>query len=105
LLRAGSGVVSAQVLSEFFVTITQKVSKTLSCRRARREVMLLSTMATVDIDASLVARAIDMKEEWGISYWDALILSAAERAECDIVYSEDLSDGQSYGSVQVINPY
>ena len=47
----------------------------------------------------------DMKERWGLNYWDALILAAAERAGCDTVYSEDLSAGQTYGAVTVQNPY
>ena len=104
-LRDGTGVISPQVLSEFFVTVTQKVAKRLAVDHARTEILLLATMATVDLDATLVVRAVDLKETWQVSYWDGLILAAAERAECDIVYSEDLSDGQSYGSVTVRNPY
>ncbi len=104
-LRDGTGVISPQVLSEFFVTVTQKVAKRLAVDHARAEILLLATMATVDLDATLVVRAVDLKEKWQVSYWDGLILAAAERAECDIVYSEDLSAGQSYGSVTVRNPY
>ena len=104
-LRAGRGVISAQVLSEFFVTITRKVKKPMTVEQARREIVLLSAMETVDIDATLVVRAVDMKERWKLNYWDALILGSAERAGCQTVYSEDLSDGQTYGDVTVRNPY
>lgn len=104
-LRDGSGVVSAQVLSEFFVTITRRVATPMPATQAKKEIVLLSTMATVDIDATLVIRAVDMQEHWQLSYWDALILAAAERAGCQTVYSEDLSDGQSYGVLTVRNPY
>ena len=104
-LREGTGVISPQVLSEFFVTVTQKVAQPLTEERARKEIVLLSTIASIDLDATLVIRAIEMKKRWQLSYWDALILAAAERADCNVVYSEDLSDGQTYGQVRVINPY
>ena len=79
--------------------------KPLSAAQARKEILLLSNMATVDIDPTLVVRAIEIHEKWQLSYWDALILASAERAGCSTVYSEDLSDGQSYGAVTVRNPY
>lgn len=104
-LRTGTGVISAQVLSEFFVTITQKIEQPISPDRARKEIVLLSTMATIDIDATLVVEAVNIKERWQLSYWDSLILAAAERAGCEKVYSEDMSDGQCYGSLTVCNPY
>jgi predicted nucleic acid-binding protein len=47
----------------------------------------------------------DLKKRWDVGYWDAMILAAAERAACPILYSEDLSNGQVYGSVRVINPF
>ena len=104
-LRNGTGVISAQVLSEFFVTMTQKVEQPISADRAKKEIVLLSTMATVDIDATLVVEAVNIKERWQLSYWDSLILAAAERAGCGTVYSEDMSDGQHYGSLVVRNPF
>ena len=104
-MREGSGVISAQVLSEFFVTVTRKIAKPLTDDRARHEIALLATMECVDIDATLVAQAIGLKGRWGVSYWDALILAAAQRAECTIVYSEDLSSGQTYGKLTVADPY
>ncbi len=104
-LRDGLGVISPQVLSEFFVTVTRKVARPLTAAHAKKEILLLSSMATVDIDATLVIRAVDMREQWQLNYWDALILVSAERADCGTVYSEDLSDGQRYGNVTVRNPY
>jgi len=104
-LRDGSGVISAQVLSEFFVTMTQKVKPPMTPADAKKELILLSTMRTVDIDATLVVRAVGIKERWQLSYWDSLIIAAAERAQCRQVYSEDMSHGQLYGSVTVRNPF
>jgi predicted nucleic acid-binding protein len=104
-IRDGSFVVSSQVLSEFFVTVTRKISVPISVPNAKKEILLLSTTATVDMDATLVVRAIEIQERWHLSYWDSLILSSAERAECKFVYSEDISDGTTYGGVSVANPF
>ncbi len=48
--------------------------------------------------------AIDLEQRYGLSFWDALIVLAAQMAGADTLYSEDLSDGQRYGSVKVVNP-
>ena len=104
-VRNGSGVISAQVLSEFFVTVTRKIAHPMPAPRARREIVLISTLATVDVDATLILRAIDIQDRWQLSYWDALILAAAERGDCETVYSEDLSHGQTYENVTVQNPF
>ncbi len=104
-LRRNSGVISAQVLSEFFVTVTQKVERPMTAEQAKREIVLLSVMETVEIDATLVLDAVNLKLRWQLSYWDSLILAAAVRAGCNTVYSEDMSDGQVYGSLTVRNPY
>jgi hypothetical protein len=59
----------------------------------------------VPIDSGDVAKAVDRSQEWGISYWDALILTSAIAAGCDRLLSEDLADGASYGGVCVENPF
>ncbi len=104
-MRDNTGVVSPQVLGEFFVTVTQKIKKPISASHAKMEIELLSVMATVDLDASLVREAVDCKIQWQLSYWDALIIAAAMRAGCTTIYSEDLSNGRTYGTVTVQNPY
>ena len=104
-LQAGNGVISAQVLSEFFVTVTREVRSPVTPERARREMQLLASLQTVDIDSTLVLQAVDRCRQWQVSYWDALILAAAERGGCGTVYSEDLSDGKQYGTVTVRNPF
>lgn len=104
-LRDGLAAISAQVLSEFFVTITQKAKKPMSLELARREIELLSNLETTEIDASIVLRAILIKQRWQLNYWDSLIIAAAERSGCTTVYSEDFSDGQGFGAVIVRNPF
>ena len=97
------GVVSGQVLGETFVTLTRKIGVPLD--DALDEIRRLSRFHVVDISSSLVLRAIEIQEICQLSYWDSLIIAAAEFASCDTVWSEDLNDGQRYGSVMVRNPF
>ena len=57
------------------------------------------------MDMDLVERALFAKERWQLSYWDAAILEAARRGECEFLLTEDLSHGQDYDGVRVINPF
>ena len=104
-LTAGNAVLSAQVLNEFYVTVTRKIAKPLPAALARREVELLARLCVVEVDVPLVVRVIDVGARWQLSHWDGLIIAAAERARCDPVLSEDLSNGQTYGPVTVRNPF
>jgi len=97
------GVVSGQVLGETFVTLTRKIGVPLD--DALDEIRRLSRFHVVDISSSLVLRAIEIQETCQLSYWDSLIIAAAEFASCDTVWSEDLNDGQCYGPVTVRNPF
>jgi predicted nucleic acid-binding protein len=98
-------VVSAQVLGEFHVTVRRKLAETLPDLDAAALVDRMRQLPVVPIDANLVAAAIANARQWQLSYWDALILTAADAAGCDVVLSEDLNDGQAYGSVRVEDPF
>ena len=73
--------------------------------QAKRELDLLSRLEMVEIDAPMVLRAVGIEQRWQLSYWDCLIIAAAERAGCATVYSEDFSDGRRYGVVVARNPF
>lgn len=105
LIRAGNFGVSAQVLQEFYVVTTRKLSKPLPPAVAARWVARLSSAAFVPSDASLVRAAIEASIRWRISYWDAAIVTAAEVIGAKTLYSEDLGHGQSFNSVTVRNPF
>jgi predicted nucleic acid-binding protein len=96
---------SAQVLQEFFVTVVKKVSRPISAAQALEGVEQWTAFPCQTIDHQLVRIAIEKSERFAISYWDAAILAAAEALGTDTVYSEDLSHGQRYGSVRVVNPF
>lgn len=97
--------VSAQVLQEFYVTVTRKLERPLSPDQALAWVEQLEAFPCVAIDASLVKVAAEISERYRISYLDGAIVAAAELAGAGVLYSEDLNEGQRYGSVRVVNPF
>jgi predicted nucleic acid-binding protein len=96
---------SAQVLQEFFVTVVRKASRPLSIDEALEWIEQWTAFPCQATDHQLVRIAIEKGERYGISYWDAAILAAAEALGAHTVYTEDLNDGQSYGEVRVVNPF
>jgi predicted nucleic acid-binding protein len=100
-----TGRLSVQVLGEFFVVVTRRIKNPLSVPEAEKVVAILAALPITPIDLSLVRRAIETQKEYGISYGDALIIAAAERADCVRVLSEDLNAGQIYNNVLVENPF
>jgi predicted nucleic acid-binding protein len=100
---ARSGVVSMQVLQEYFVTATRKLQ--LDARVARRKVELLSEFDVVSPEVSDVIAAIDLHRLHGISFWDAMIVCSAKRAGCRILLSEDMQSGREMDGVHIVNPF
>ena len=96
---------SAQVLQEFFVTVVKKAARPLSAARALEWIEQFAAFPCRAVDHQLVRIAVERSVRYGISYWDAAILAAAEALGADTVYSEDLNDGQRYGQVRVVNPF
>jgi predicted nucleic acid-binding protein len=96
---------SAQVLQEFYVTVTRKIDVPLSAQQALEWVEQFECFPCLSVDASLVKIAAEASERFGISYWDGAIVAAAEALGARTLYTEDLNDGQHYGSVQVRNPF
>src|ERR1700682_5045634 len=95
--RAGTGVVSMQVLQEYFVTVTRKLS--VDARIARRKVELLSEFDVAAPEVADILAAIDLHRLHGFSFWDALILRAAKQAGCSVVLSEDLREAREIDGV------
>ena len=86
--RAGTGVVSLQVLQEYFVTVTRKLH--VDPRVARRKVELLAEFDVAAPEVADILAAIDLHRLHGFSFWDALVLRAAKQAGCRVVFSEDM---------------
>lgn len=96
---------SAQVLQEFFVTVVKKASKPLSPAQALDWMDQWAAFPCQVIDHQLVRVAVAHSERYRISYWDAAIVAAAEALGAHTIFSEDLNNGQTYGSVRVVNPF
>lgn len=104
-MQADRLALSSQVLSEFYVTVTQKLAEPLGRPDAAAAVRALADLHVVPVDAPLVIQATDVQQRWQLSYWDALILAAAATAGCDRLLSEDLGHGSTLGGVRVENPF
>jgi predicted nucleic acid-binding protein len=98
-------VVSAQVLGEFYVTVRRKLAESLPESDAIALVDRMRRLPVVPVDGDLVSTAIANAGDWQLSYWDALIVAAAESAGCDVLLSDDMGHDQIYGSVRVENPF
>lgn len=98
-------VLSAQVLSEFYVNAVRKLAEPLPESEASAAVADLTELPTVAIDAELVRDAIELSREAQVSYWDALIVAAARAAHCTRILTEDLNSGQVIGGVRIEDPF
>ena len=95
--------ISTQVAQEFFVTVTRKMG---AAPLAARDLDLaLKGFEHVVVDFEDIPAAIDGHILWRVSFWDALIVTAARKSKCAVLYTEDLNDGQTLGGVRVVNPF
>jgi predicted nucleic acid-binding protein len=104
LWHTRSGVVSTQVLQELCVNLRRKVGTPLRTKAIRELIAdYLSWHVVVNGEQSIL-EALDLEERHRISFWDALIVQAAQTSGAGILYSEGLSHAQVYGTVRVVNP-
>jgi predicted nucleic acid-binding protein len=104
LWNSGNGVLSTQVLQELCINIRRKAANPLSVAELRRLIREYSTWEVVTNTSESVIGALEIETRYQTSFWDALILQAAEDAGATILYSEDLATGQRYGTIEVVNP-
>ncbi len=99
-----AGVLSTQVLQEFYVNVTRKIQSPLSKDLAR---LVVSSYAIwcVDTTPAEISTAFRIEDESGIGFWDALIVSAAAKSGATRILSEDLNAGQRIAGVLVENPF
>ena len=103
LMSARAGVLSLQVLQEYFAVATRKLG--ISPSAARRRIELLSRLDLVVLDLGDLLAAIDLHRLHGFSIWDARVIRAALKGGCRVLYSEDLQDGRRVSGLQVVNPF
>ena len=102
LADAGDGVISTQVMQEFFVAATRKLG--VEPLAAKGVLKTFSVFEVVQISSTLIHEAVDCSILNQLSFWDSLILAAAASAGCSTVFSEDLASGQTILGVRVQNP-
>ena len=105
LWKTRTGRLSFQVLQEFYLTVTQKLDPGLEPERARQDVRLLFSWLPVQIDSRVIETAWYVQDRHRLSWWDALIVSAARLAGCRYILSEDFKSGQELVEIKIINPF
>jgi predicted nucleic acid-binding protein len=105
LRELGRFVLSAQVLGEFYVTVTRKLRSPLSPALATSLVSDFAAGPVIQLDSALVRAAIDSSERSQLSYWDALIIEAAVAGGCDRILTEDLDAGSVIRGVEIVDPF
>jgi predicted nucleic acid-binding protein len=101
--RARTGVVSLQVLQEYFVTVTRKLRVESSI--ARRKVELLAEFHVAAPDVADILAAIDLHRLHNFSFWDALVIRSAKQSGCTVLFSEDMQHTREIDGLQIVNPF
>lgn len=101
----GSGRVSAQVLQEYYVTVTGKLRPGMPRDEAREDVAALRAWNPLVPDAQILEDAWSIEDRYGLSFWDALIVAAARRLGCAVLLTEDLQDGQDLDGLVIRSPF
>ena len=101
--RARTGVISLQVLQEYFVTVTRKLRVESSI--ARRKVELLAEFHVAAPDVADILAAIDLHRLHNFSFWDALVIRSAKQSGCTVLFSEDMQHTREIDGLQIVNPF
>lgn len=106
LLERDDLALSVQVLQEFYVQATRAgKADRLTHEQALLLIEAFLRFRVQDVTVSVMAKALESKQRFRISYWDAAIIEAARALDCRVVLTEDLNDGQDYGGVTALNPF
>jgi predicted nucleic acid-binding protein len=101
----GDILVSTQVLAEFAATLLHKVEPAARPEDVAAVLDALGPIRVVVPDSDLVRRALEVRSEYGVHFYDCMIVAAAERGGCERIWSEDLNAGQKYFGITVENPF
>jgi predicted nucleic acid-binding protein len=100
-----SGSLSTQIFQEFYVTVTRKLPIKLSAHEARETIKDLLSWPVYQITPTDVVAASELEEKYGYSFWDSLVIKAAQATGATILYSEDMQDGHQIDGLKIINPF
>jgi len=105
LWNSGRGIISIQVLQEFFVNVVQKIPKPMNRQKAREVVKDFLKWHVVVNKGDSIIEAIDISIKYGYTFWDSLIIEAAIAGGASVLISEDLQDGQVISGITIKNPF
>ena len=105
LWSTGNGRISTQVLKEYYQTVTRRLSPGMPVEDARADIRDLQTWKPFEPTASTFEKAWLIEDRIKISWWDALIIAAAQQTGCTYLLSEDLQSGQTIENLSIINPF
>ena len=105
LWRTRQGRLSNQVLQEYYQVVTRKLAPGLSREAARQDVLDLTTWQPLAADAQVLERAWTIEDRFGLSWWDSLIVAAAQRIGAKSLLTEDLQPGLDFDGLLVVNPF
>jgi len=101
----GNGILSTQVLQEFYVNVRRKAQHPVTAEQARALVSDYLAWDPIVNDGAAMLNAIDLEKLFQLSFWDSLILAAAQKGGAAIIYSEDFNHGQKFDSIEIRNPF
>ena len=105
-LTTQKGMISYQVVQEFFNVALRKFSQPMKAADAEQYLgTVFRPLLGVHSSQALYAEALHLQAKSGLSWYDSLIVSAAIKAQCDFLFTEDLQHGQRFGSLQIMNPF
>ncbi len=105
LWNSAQGVLSTQVLQELCVNLRKHAANPVHVDQVRQIIGDYSAWEVITNTSESILKALDSELRYKTSFWDALVLQAAQAAGASVLYSEDLAHGQNYGTVRVVNPF
>ena len=105
LVRQRAGRVSFQVLQELYSVLTRKLQPPFTASQAQPIIRDLASWEPIPIDLSVLESAWLMEGRHSVSWWDSLIVAAAQAARCDLLLTEDLQHGQKFRDVRIVDPF
>ena len=100
-----SGRISYQVLNEYYVTVTQRLKPGLNKDEARSDINDLQSWKPTTVDRVVIDGAWSIQDQYELSWWDCLILSAALKLDCQYLLTEDMQHDQNVGGLRLVNPF
>lgn len=105
LWASKTGRLSFQVLQEFYSIVTTKLEPGMEPQNAREDIQSLIAWRPIPVNMDVIKGAWFIQDRFQLSWWDSLIVSAAQNGGCNYLLTEDLQEQQTFGSVRILDPF